>query len=424
MHGVTTIIFLWEAAFTERDHRRMGIDTLTRAGYRAEIWNLSPLLHRTPGGVYRPGDGATPVVRSFRTRREVEEAVAGLDRSCLVNCFIGFTAATAFIYRALSRARVRYAVPSFNALPELLPGKAPDVGRTLSRILHNLSGLSVRKYPDAVLTSLLRRHYRLAGIAPADILLAGGVKPVRYTAYPVGPGTRTVWLHAMDYDIYRALWDRPFAPTDHTAVFIDGYDFHHPDIARSGEAPYPWADDYYRRLRAFFTFLEETRGARIVVAAHPLSEYPDPERIFGKRPVIRGRTPELIQESQFTILHASTAVNFAVLFRKPVLFLTDEDYRRHILGPMIETMAERLSRPLIRLDRPETFPLADSLAIDPERYRWYQHDYLKKEGSPDLPFWDIYLRAIREQNGEGPPADPRGPPATGSAGDSPGRTGR
>ncbi|MDD1653377.1 MAG: hypothetical protein LUQ64_02410, partial [Methanomicrobiales archaeon] len=40
MQAVTTIIFLWEAAFTERDHRRMGIDTLTRAGFRTEIWNL------------------------------------------------------------------------------------------------------------------------------------------------------------------------------------------------------------------------------------------------------------------------------------------------------------------------------------------------------------------------------------------------
>ncbi|MDD1653176.1 MAG: hypothetical protein LUQ64_01380, partial [Methanomicrobiales archaeon] len=253
--------------------------------------------------------------------------------------------------------------------------------------------------PGVLLTSLLRRHYRLAGIAPADLLLAGGVKPVRYTTYPVGPRTRTVWLHAMDYDIYRSLRDRPFTPGADTGVFIDGYDFHHPDIARSGEAPYPWVNAYYRRLRAFFTFLEETRGIRIVVAAHPLADYPEPEQIFGKRPVVRGRTPELIQESRFTILHASTAVNFAVLFRKPVLFLTDEDYRRHILGPMIETMAERLGQPLIRLDRPETFTLADSLTIDPERYRCYQHDYLKKEGSPDLPFWEIYLRAIRNPDG-------------------------
>jgi hypothetical protein len=400
MQAVTTIIFLWEAAFTDRDHRRMGIDTLTRYGYRTEIWNLSPVLHRTPGVVYQPeGTGPGQRVRSFQTRREVEEAVAGLDGSCLVNCFIGFTASTWFIYRALSRTGVHYAVPSFNALPELRHGKAPDAGRVLARILHNLSGLQVRKYREVFLTSLLRRYHRLAGISPASLLLAGGVNPVRYTVYPVGPRTRTVWLHTMDYDIYRTLRDQTFTPEPGMGVFIDGYDFHHPDIARSGEAPYPWVDEYYRRLRALFEFLEETRGMRIVVAAHPLSDYPEPERIFGRRPVIRGRTPELIQKSRFTVMHASTAVNFAVLFRKPILFLTDENYRHHILGPMIETMAERLDQPLLRLDRPDTFPLADTLAIDPLRYRCYQHEYLKKEGSEDLPFWEIYVRAIREPAG-------------------------
>jgi len=425
MQGVNTVVFLWETAFTERDHQRMGIETLARHGYRTEIWNLSPLLHRKPAAVYQPkGAGSAQRVRCFRTRREVEDAVADLDDSCLVNCFIGFTASTGFIYRALSRCGVRYAVPSFNALPELRDMKTSDAGRVLARILHNLSGLQIRKYPGVILTSFLRNHYRLFGISPASLLLAGGVNPVQHTVYPVGPRTRTIWLHAMDYDIYRCLRNQAITPEPHIGVFIDGYDFHHPDIARSGEAPYPWVDEYYRRLQAFFGFLEETRGMRIVVAAHPLSDYAEPERIFGNRPVILGRTPELIHQSRFTMMHASTAVNFAVLFRKPVLFLTDENYRHHILGPMIETMADRLNQPLLHLDQPDTFPLADSLAVDPGRYRRYQHEYLKREGSEDLPFWEIYIRALREPDREGSRQSRPEEPATGSVLDSPGRTGR
>jgi hypothetical protein len=234
------------------------------------------------------------------------------------------------------------------------------------------------------------------------MLLAGGVLPVHSTPYPLGDTTRIIWIHALDYDRYLALRGRAFTPESDVAVFVDGYDFHHPDLSRCGECPYPWEAAYFARLRQFFDSLERAWGMRVVIAAHPLARYDRPDEFFGNRPVIQGRTAELIQQGGLTLLHASTTVNYAVLFRKPVLFLTDKNYRSHVLGPYIESMAAKLHRPLVSLDQPLSFDRKGVMQIDARIYREYQNHYIKKEGSEDLPFWEIYAAAVQSQEDHPP----------------------
>ena len=401
---MTTIIFLWGAAWTERDSMRMGISTLLSRGFQVQVWILSPLLPGEAAPVHQTADGTTPRIRRFRQREEVEDAIRALDQSTIVNCFIEFSSRTRFIFRALSRSHARYAVLSVNALPEVNLVRLRDPGHLAGRVFQHLRASGGQKILEVLLDTLVRKHSGVFGIRPADMLLAGGVLPVHSTPYPLGDSTRIIWIHALDYDRYLAMRGCAFTLESDMAVFVDGYDFHHPDLSRCGECPYPWEAEYFARLRQFFDSLERAWGMRVVIAAHPLARYDRPDELFGQRPVILGRTTELIQQGGLTLLHASTAVNIAVLFRKPVLFLTDLNYRSHLLGPYIESMAAKLHRPLVSLDQPLVLDRQGAMEVDARTYQEYQNQYIKKEGSDDLPFWEIYAAAVHAMEDQSLPS--------------------
>ena len=253
------------------------------------------------------------------------------------------------------------------------------------------------------LNRLILRYYMYLGVEPARLLLAGGEKSCRSPPYPVdlkNGRTRLVALHALDYDTYLQEKDRSQPGDDSIAVFLDSDDFYHLDLRRMGVPIPPWVETFYADLRAFFDQVERARGVKIVIAAHPLSQYTPGQRAhFGEREVILGRTAELVRRSRFVITGPSTAVNLAVLFGKPVVFVTSHDYESYPFGPIIEAMAGELGKEPVYLDEPLKIDWDRELTVDGGVYHSYVRSYIKMEGSPDLPFWEIFSSFLEAWKG-------------------------
>jgi len=153
---------------------------------------------------------------------------------------------------------------------------------------------------------------------------------------------------------------------------------------------------YFSNLRRFSDHLERELGVRVVIAAHPLAQYtPEQKAHFGAREVIQGRTADLVRRCRFAILHASTAVNLAVLFEKPVLFLTDHQYERYVVGPYVEAISKELGKKPIYLDEPLPTDWDEQLKVDRGTYHYYKRSYIKTEGSEDRPSWEILARFLK-----------------------------
>ena len=72
-----------------------------------------------------------------------------------------------------------------------------------------------------------------------------------------------------------------------------------------------------------FNYLETKYSVRMVVAAHPKSNYHGDE--FGGREIIRGNTMELVKNAEFSIVHGSMSISYSVIFNKPIILaITDE----------------------------------------------------------------------------------------------------
>ena len=83
-------------------------------------------------------------------------------------------------------------------------------------------------------------------------------------------------------------------------------------------------DKKYDSINSFFSEFMNVTNLDLKIAAHPKSIYDKKFIKFGK--IYFNKTLELISKCKIVLLHRSTALYFAVLLKKPLLFLTDDSY--------------------------------------------------------------------------------------------------
>ncbi|MBV9723565.1 MAG: hypothetical protein JO299_00170, partial [Gammaproteobacteria bacterium] len=225
-------------------------------------------------------------------------------------------------------------------------------------------------------------------------------------------GTRIIAAHNLDYDAYLELGPANGngsvpAAMDPYIVFLDQDYCFHVEYLYQGVTTALAPERYFPVLCRGLRQIASALGAGVRVAAHPRSSYrqrvPD---YFEGLPVMSGRTAELVRGCEAVVCHDSTAVQFAVLFGKPVIFVTtdaldrlflDSSFKRESIG----AFAAQLGKPVINLDRDlESVDWRAQLEINPDKYADYRHRYIKMAGTAELPYWDIVIDHI-----EGKPAE-------------------
>ena len=127
-----------------------------------------------------------------------------------------------------------------------------------------------------------------------------------------------------DYQIFRKF--NKTAPKKKFIVFIDqemDYSFDH----RINYSTKPFIDkeDYWGRLDKFLALINKKFNLRPVVAAsHRRNIYDRPI----KYKFFFDKTVQLIKNSKFVIAHDSTALYLAILFKKPIILLTHNDFKK------------------------------------------------------------------------------------------------
>ena len=388
MAKISKIIYMVEASFCKRDCDRFGIETVKVNGFAVEVWDLTPALHPE---IYAKMDMQEQIsfdgYRIFYTKKEAAEAISALQAGSFVISFIFYDFNSYPIFRAISRKGIRYALFVANVIPFV------SNDATLSTLWRKFRGITLGKIVNAI---FFRLPFVYLGIRPAALLLAGGkISASRFVYYPVNSDTKIVWGHTLDYDVY--LKERENATIDDKSfgVFLDEDICFHRDYLYEKLAPFATPDKYYEPLRNFFETLKAKYGFDVIVAAHPRSIYEELPDYFGDRPVIKGKTVELVKRSSFVIAHSTTSISYAVLFRKPIIFVITDELKASAQGKVIEKIASQFNKKAINLNDNFDVDWAKELLIDEKAYVDYRESYIKRSISEDKPFWQIFSDNIK-----------------------------
>jgi len=127
----------------------------------------------------------------------------------------------------------------------------------------------------------------------------------------------------------------------------------------------------------------------VIIAAHPRSNYHKKGNPFNKRQYIYNETTNLVKYSKFVIVHASTATNFAVLYNKPIIFISSTKYSTKY-QKLIRFHSTVFNKSPINISQESTIDFETEMKIDNDSYKNYKEDYIKETGTPEKSVWEIF----------------------------------
>ncbi|HYN44760.1 MAG TPA: hypothetical protein VER35_02050 [Candidatus Limnocylindrales bacterium] len=387
-----------ESPFTLRDYKRFGLEIYRTNNYEVEVWDLTALFH-PDYGIIPPDPCEFPGLKIFKTKKDVLDCIAALNQSDFVlNLNVSWMDKLWF-YRAISKNKVKYGMMSLGPVP-MSERQNISLLNEIYRIGRSFKFFKVSKYISLLTTRLKRKiPFGFLGVSPAALMLASGEMSLSNYYFPLNEKSEIVWLHVLDYDLYLEEQRTPSRDSQNKAVFLDVYMPFHPDFVLCNEKNTITPEKYYLSLNRFFDYVEKEQNTSVEIAAHPRSDYPNMPSYFGNRRIIIGKTIESVRTSRFIISHHSTALNMAILYQKPVIFVVTDEMIKGGLSRSIYTYASWFGKVVHNIDKPVSLDWDKELTIDKEKYAEFRKSFIKKNG-PDEISWQIFINKLNELFGE------------------------
>ncbi|MBI2283829.1 MAG: hypothetical protein HYU71_08990 [Bacteroidetes bacterium] len=185
--------------------------------------------------------------------------------------------------------------------------------------------------------------------------------------------------------------EKPFA------VYLDENIACHEDNAEMGLKNPVSGEGFLGTLHNYFLQYEKETGNVVKIAAYPSTDISLYRQYFGDREILFKQTASLIKDSEAVFAHASTAISFCVLWKKPVFFLVNDEIKNSWYLADIESAASLLNAPMCDINSNFCAKFyAENSSIDQEAYKNYLDTYIQTEGSPSQSLWMILKKTIED----------------------------
>ena len=226
-----------------------------------------------------------------------------------------------------------------------------------------------------------------------------GLKGLKHNS--IGVKTKIIKSHSREYDIHiRSKFSkRSIKNKSKYTVFLDQYlPFHTDAILFKNFNSKVSEEKYFPALNKFFSLFEEYTKTKIIIAAHPKSNYNKTSKNFWYgRPFFKDKTYELIKNSSYVLAHQSTALSYAVILKKPIFFLTSNEYMKSYDSFTVHGYAKYFKQPLFNIDDIKENDFKSNLKkIDQKTYKKYFNDYIKYPGSPKTEANKIFINHFKK----------------------------
>ncbi len=349
------LIILYTANYCNKMRNVFEVDALIKE-FNVEFWNLSKITaHENLAPAHTEGLKEINVESHSQFYKLVKE---NRKESPVYATVIGYSYFSYKVFLILTLFKCKLVWVSSGALPSF-PMKR-DAKVPLYERIQWLTHL----FPKVL--------YRTPLIKAADYFLVSCNK-VR-VFYKMNNQTKRIDSNSGDYiDALNIKKNELTKIENDYIVFLDQYSPFHTDYDLLGLKRID-ADYYFKTINEYFRKLEDHYKCEVVIAAHPSAEKYKEYNFFEGRKVFFNQTATLVLNSTGVLTHNTTAVSYAVIYEKPIIFMSLPGFCDYDYGVMGE-LASELSSKIIDISK------SDDVSFDSvpnAAYEQYRMNYLSK----------------------------------------------
>lgn len=210
---------------------------------------------------------------------------------------------------------------------------------------------------------------------------------------------KKIYSYSLDYNLFLNNLDN-LNKFKKYLVFIDQNYPNHPGQKYRKKSKNIDETNYYFELKKILLFLKEKLKLEILIAAHPTSEIKFLENKLNFK-VIKNDTLNLIKNSSLVVTITSTALSLALLYKKPLIFLTNNDIQNCSDAYLPNTLAKYTGSICINMSKEKYFDLkkVDFMNIDKKKFKNYIFNYVKHPKSNNIkPTKKLIKYILNEKN--------------------------
>ena len=406
--AIDTFVFLTPRAINSYEENKWSFDYLRNQGYAVKVINLDGIIDKSCKASLSVIDRLqADYIYEVNTYTQLELLIkkyanSGLFIDYLV-CHNDVTLKFERVFRLLKKYQAKYIVVSSGVLP--VPQSI--LRRKDCAFIHLfIKARTALGQPKKIINYLGKKIIltltKKRVIYPLPFLIFGGHSEVmrRFVLNRNLGMSCVIGIHSHDYDesIRRKRSNLNIVAQRHTCVFLDEAATHHTDFLLGDDQP-PDGDVYFEAMNNLFDAVEKNTGLKVVIAAHPRSNYASLGDVFKGREVVKGSTIELVASSQLVIMHASTSVSYAVLNSKPVLLAKVPGLpKNHSINIMVDVFSRELDLRVINILDDDLLPSLFQVNVNIQKYNNYKNRYVRTDGAPELSEWEIVVDVVKKLN--------------------------
>lgn len=219
-----------------------------------------------------------------------------------------------------------------------------------------------------------------------DIALLAGNKILK--SYDLKKTKNICWIGSNDYYTYHKVKDYNKLQKPKFILYIDSGIFSSNNefkILKVNNIP---TDQQIKHFyNSVFNKFENYFKLPVLIAGHRRGKlYENYNDLFSGRKVLFDKTAELTIQSKFVLANFTTAVSFAVLSFKPIVFFTNTNFNNLLYIKCLNGISQELNSTVINADK--NYVINDTiLNTDIEKYKLYKANYIKNNMvSSKIPF--------------------------------------
>lgn len=371
------ICFLIDTPILKSYKSYYALDALDENGIDYILVDTSPLINKKAYQNVKKDlmDYKKENVYLCKTWRELRKVLKCLDRETVVIDSGSYDLEHLRVYQYLKKIGIPYGYMILNSCYEAAT-QSTDLKK---KIKSYIKTISLKKVLNSIFVRLPKRWFR---VNPTFFVITNSAVEIEgyKKRFYCDLTTKFLIVHSNSYEEALEHKDGARLISGKYCVWIDSYVPYHPDLV---QIPGAKVDDesYYSALRKFFHWIEEQYELKVVVAAHPRSDYIKHNEAYEGFPIYKMHTCELVRDAEFVLSAASTSFLYVITYNKPILLIYQkalfDGLKSHI--NFINVLADELGTSPVYIDGEEiTKKKIDKLlTINSQKYKKIAEKYVK-----------------------------------------------